>query len=237
MTNFKTTGFTIAAIAAAALTTPAHAAISGDGIASFDIGSQLGSNDLVSDTDGLIITGQVGTWAHITTTSPSATDDGVTLTFSLPGGGAPVSNVNWGGTAGDNRGTGSTNAIRIGSFLSGSTDIAWALTGLDPNGYYDIAWYNKRVAPGENRHPNAGIAGFDAGNGIGAAGPLDADKDQNFQAVQADGSGTISGTWFLAGGLDDITAVTGVQVRDNPIPEPASLALLGLGGLMMLRRK
>ena len=120
--------------------------------------------------------------------------------------------------------------------------IPWTLTGLTPNASYDMIWYNKRESPGETRHPNTGVTGFDAGSGVGASGPLDADRDQNFVGVQADATGTISGTWFLAGGAQDITAVAGVQVTAGNglvIPEPSTflLAALGLSGLMGFGRR
>ena len=223
--------------AAAASLCQAAITITGDGVASFDLGSQVGSGDISNNPNGPTITGQSGAWASITTTTPAATDNGVTLTFSLPGGGSPVSNTNWGGTAGDNRGTGSTDAIRIGTFLGGPTNIEWTISGLTAGEYYDMIWYNKRVSPGENRHPNTGVDGFDAGNGAGLAGPLDGDQDQNFIGVQANGSGEISGTWFLAGGTVDITAVSGVQITDSAVPEPSALMLGALGGLFLLRRR
>ena len=137
------------------------------------------------------------------------TDDAVTLTFG--GGSIPI----WGNTAGDDRGNASAGAIRMGSFLAGAGDIPWIISGLQANAFYDMIWYNKRVSPGENRAPNSGVTGFDAGNGIGAAGPLDGDKDQNFIGVQADGIGDISGTWFKVGGLDDIGAVGAVQITGS----------------------
>jgi hypothetical protein len=224
----NTTTKTLSAIAGVALITgtASAATIAGDGVASFSF-RNAGTGDITSNPNGLAITGQVGAWAQITTGSPSATDDGVTLTFTPS---------DWGNTAGDDRGNGNTGAIRLGSFLANEADIPWTITGLSPNAFYDMIWYNKRVSPGENRAPNTGVTGFDAGNGVGAAGPLDADKDQNFVSVQADGTGTISGTWFLAGGLDDITAVSAVQITDG-VPEPGSLALMALGGLCVLRRR
>ena len=197
-------------VAVLALTTgPAGA----DLVHSFDIGGSTATGDLPTDDtgnpNGLQITGQVGDWASISTGTPFATDDGVRLTFTPP---------DWGGTVGDSRGVNFGRAIRIGSFLANEADVPWTLSGLTPNVFYDMIWYNKRTTPGENRAPNTGVTGFDAGNGIGASAPLDADKDQNFIGVQADENGMIFGTWFLLGGLDDITAVTGVQVALNPDP-------------------
>jgi hypothetical protein len=162
----------------------------------------------LNNPNGLLIAGETDTWPNIWVTTPFATNDGVKLEFDL---------LVWGGTVGDNSIPMRADALRIGTFLGPTaTDIPWTLTGLTPNGYYDMIWYNKRGSPttpgGENRAPNTGVNGFDAGNGVGATAPLDADRDQNFIGVQADGSGTISGTWFLAGGLQDITSVAGVQV-------------------------
>jgi hypothetical protein len=194
------------------------ASLQADDVYSFNMGNGFpvvsGDVPASNNTDGLQITGQVGNWADIWISTTNATDDGVTLTFSPPD---TISNSGWGGTVGDTRGNGvGTDALRIGSFLSNPGDVPWTLTGLEPGTSYDLVWYNKRVPPGENRHPNTGIDGFDAGNGVGASGPLDADRDQNFSGVVSDGTGKITGTWFLAGGLVDITAVAGVQVRKTP---------------------
>lgn len=175
------------------------------------------------NADGLQITGTTVDWSVINTGTPSATNNGATLTF-VP--------QDWGGTVG-NRGSVGANAIRNGSFLSNEADIPWTISGLTPNGVYNMVWYAKNLT--ETRRPNTGVAGFDAGNGVGASGTHDGDGDQNFVGVQADGAGTISGTWFLAGGQQDITAVAGVQLE--LVPEPGSLALLGLGGLLVARRR
>lgn len=189
------------------------------GVITGDMGGTNGVND-----NGLQITGTTADWSVINTDTPSATNNGVTLTF--------VPTNGWQNTVG-NRGTVGDNAIRIGSHMSGVTDIPWTITGLEANAFYDMTWYNKNLD--QTRQPNTGVAGFDAGNGIGASGPWDADGDQNFLGVQADGSGTISGTWFLAGGAEDISAVAGVQIM--LVPEPSTALLGGLGLLALLRRR
>lgn len=205
--------------------------------ASFNVGTGSVSGDLVAvnNPDGLQITGTVGTWSNIWTGTPAATNNGVTLTFN--GGADPI----WGGTVGTSDGNGvGSQALRMGSFLSGATDISWVISGLTPNATYDMVWYNKKRAPttpgGENRAPNTGVSGFDAGNGVGASAPWDSDRDQNFIGVQADGSGTISGTWFYAGGQNDITAVAGIQIVEV-IPEPSTFALLSLSLMVLVRRR
>ena len=175
----------------------------------------------------------------LTSGKSPATESGATLEFDLSGAGTA-----WGGTAGDTRGDGVvTRAIRVGTAIGPSADIPWTLTGLTVNGFYDMIWYNKRNSPGKTRHLNTGVTGFNVGNGVGASGPLDADKDQNFVGVQADGSGTISGTWFhlcpsCGAGL---SAVAGVQVT-AAVSEPAgfalaALSLLGLNGFRRRRNR
>ena len=165
----------------------ATAAISGDGVASFNLGTNTVSGDVPTNANGLTISGQTGNWANITVGSGTASDDGVTLTFTPPD---LVNGSGWGNTVG-NRDAVGAQAIRIGTFLTNEGDVPFTITGLDANGFYDIIFYNKNL--GETRHPNVGISGFDAGNGVGDAAPIDADRDQNFVGVQADGSGTISG--------------------------------------------
>jgi len=207
----------ILAIAGMAIFALTATSASAEVVYSFNMGngSPVVSGDVpaANNPNGLQITGETETWADIWTGTPSATDDGVTLTFTPP---------DWGGTVGDPRGNNvGRDALRLGSYLTNEADIPWTLTGLTPNTLWDMTWYNKRESPGETRHPNTGITDFDAGNGVGASAPLDADRDQNFIAVQADGNGMISGIWFLEGGLQDITAVAGVQVtKSTQDPEP-----------------
>ncbi|MCE5276678.1 MAG: PEP-CTERM sorting domain-containing protein [Planctomycetaceae bacterium] len=49
-----------------------------------------------------------------------------------------------------------------------------------------------------------------------------------------DGNGRITGTWHKDTGESDLT---GIQISQQPIPEPASMGLLVLGGLALLRRR
>ena len=188
--------------------------VAADSVYSFKIQGTASSGDIPTtagnNANGLSITGQVGNWALITTAANTATDDGVTLTFD-----AANSSGEWGNTTGAR--SFFSGAIRIGTFLTAERDLNWTLSGLTPDAYYDMIWYNKGTP--DNRAPNTGVDGFDAGNGIGVSGPHDADKDQNFESVRANSSGEITGTWFLSGGLEDITAVAGVQVKQGLNPD------------------
>lgn len=181
-------------------------------LASFNFGgnSPMVTGDVAADHNrhGLQFWGTTGIWANLTANAPSATNRGITLGLD------PANGL--GNTQG-NRGPLGSSALRIYPQIT-SGDVTWKATGLTPHAFYDLIWYNKRVFPGENRHPNIGINGFDAGNGVGASAPLDEDRDQNFVGVQADATGSISGTWFLSGGEDSITAVAGVQVGVSSVP-------------------
>lgn len=226
----------LAAVVTVSLAVFANAAV----VHSFNLstdGSPVVTGDVpvLNNPNGLQITGEANDWAVLSPGSPaSATDDGVTLSFDVSGSGGSGA---LGGTVGDARGNNvGTDALRTHGGIT-SADVPWTLTGLTANGFYDMIWYNKRESPGELRAPNIGITGFDAGNGIGVSGPHDLDRDQNFLGVQADATGTISGTWFITGGLDGVVAVAGVQVI-QVVPAPAALpAGLALFGLAAARRR
>jgi hypothetical protein len=216
--------WTVAAVAMGIVGMTAGTVQAQDSVHSFVIQGNAMSNDVAAanNPNGLQITGQVGAWALINTTTPAATDDGVTLTFDNSNG--------WGGTPGDPSPTPMrAAAIRIYAGLT-SGPIPWTLTGLEPNAKYSMIWYNKRNPPGENRHPWSAVTGFDAGNGVGQPAPVDADRDQNFVDVPADGTGTISGFWYYDGTTplpeNTITAVAGVQVWKTVPPVPTGTVIV-----------
>ena len=200
-------------------TTPSRGP-AGQVLASFNLGNQTrlvaGDVPTESNQDGLQFTGTHGTWANITTDTPSTTSNGITLTFDPANG--------WQNTHGT-RGSMGSGGLRIYPDIT-SGDLPWTLTGLTLHAFYDMIWYSKNL--NEKRTPHTGIDGFDAGNGIGASASLDADRDQNFIGVQADANGTISGTWFRDGGEDIITAVAGVQIGISGVPDTTPPAVTRL---------
>jgi hypothetical protein len=125
------------------------------------------------------------------------------------------------------------------------------ITGLDPGGLYDLwlASYRDSTAARERTagqwtlvNPTTSASAQDIDNRSGRNGATFV-LNYNYavwEDVQADGSGQIvvNGKGFgLVDGYDDDyrLGLSGIQIQN--IPEPGSLALLGLAGLVLLRRR
>ena len=213
--------------------TQAAPILSGAGlVASFDFGSIQHSFE-PTNADGLIIPGEDGPWTQAPLTgtgtfSATATDvdSGITWTWN-PGAVETVSAWPNGGTDPLRR-----DYYALNSPTRFSAPVPWELTGLTPNGWYDLIFFSNSFG----QRGVISITGHDAGNGVGVAPTADSEGDNNFIIVIADGSGKISGFMDVRG--DGLwSTLAGIQIADYPIPEPSSLALLGLGGLMVARRR
>lgn len=214
------TGLTV--VTAAGLIGSAHAApVSID----FNAGSVNHSGEALN-ADGLQLPGQVGPWndLDIAGGAGNSVDTGSGI-FSLGGGYLTYAQG----------GFGHTTYVRYDVAYVTSGSVSWSLTGLVDGAAYNLILYSQFVSdlPAGNALTDYSIIGHDAGNGVGAAVTLDADNDGNFTNVIATG-GEIHGTFALRSGMA-IGSLSGLQFE--AVPEPSSLALIGLGGLCLLRRR
>lgn len=156
---------------------------------------------------------------------------GVTLTIHGPTAG-------WGGTGGSG---GQLDLVRDYLFVdagnvAGDLNADWTLSGLDPNHIYELHAYGGVVRDMLFAVDTNGdgslldeFAQLVNANGL-LFGPITPDAQGNIIGTMANGTGDAEGNW------------SGFQLRDitplnDVIPEPCTLALLGLGGLALLRRR
>ena len=204
-------------------------------VASFDFSAASGGSDRGpafgdgSNPDGLQFTGQVGAWVELQQNNPgggpiSAVDsqsgDPITFTFALNN---EAYEHNGTGTAAD---APRDDFWRIRPGNAAHTDVEWELTGLEPNGLYDLIFYS---GANISRPTDISILGFNPVN--------DLDGDDNFTSVAADATGRISGLFLLPPGASDINTLAGLQVSavmsSTGVPEPASIALWSLIGVAL----
>ena len=104
--------------------------------------------------------------------------------------------------------------------------IPWSLTGLTNGGTYNLTFFSRA----SNQHAYSSIDGF----GLGTP---DTEGDYNFTNVVATGT-TITGLWDAPSGNHTWSGLQFEEViTSTPIPEPATTALLGLGGLALIFRR
>ncbi len=114
-----------------------------------------------------------------------------------------------------------------------SANITWQLTGLEANGLYEMFVYGGAIG-GRDFNMAIDLDGDgslldEVARNVGTAGTL-------FELIRADGAGRIIGN-ALNNAREGNWA--GFQLRQlvAPVPEPASLSLLVIGGAALLRRR
>ncbi len=253
MKRFKTT-FNLAAVAASALALTGLSANAAT-VWNVNIGNQIDETDnyvgaafenTANSTWNSVTTGTTPATPFATTLADSTGDNsaGVTLGISAT---VDVTYITWAGLpAGDE--------IFEYAFKSSdnSTPYSVALGGLSPTATYDLVIYSDWSWKANNNLPVTQTAGAGMTETIyvnrdnfiaSGVGPLLQDTDPtnttvgtgtNFYRISGltpDGSGDLG---FDMGGTD--SPLNGFQLVDT-IPEPSSAALLGLGGLALLRRR
>ncbi len=115
--------------------------------------------------------------------------------------------------------------------------VEYTIAGLDPSLTYDFTFYASRGAVSDIREAqydvvglNAGVALLDAGNNVGniaqVLGIAPTAAGEVVMTIQPGPNNNNSSGFYYLGGLDI-----------NPVPEPATLCLMGLGGVLIAVRR
>lgn len=137
-------------------------------------------------------------------------------------------------------------ATSVSKTLSGTDTVAGALfagmlldggefkfSGLTAGQAYELVLYSSWGFDGSGAlFTVGGVTKTAAGAGSYTPTQAEGVTYVRYAAVVADGTGSIPGSW-AAGGGGTCAVFSAVQI----VPEPASLALLGLGGVALLARR
>lgn len=124
--------------------------------------------------------------------------------------------------------SGNGDADHLGSdvlLADSNAQIAWRFEGLAPGAEYAIRFFGQALGTSYFSFSTFSSGAASASTSA-AAGYVDL-------FLTANGSGVIEGSYTRVAGQTN-SSLSGLQIQ--LIPEPASLALLGLGGLLMRKR-
>ena len=204
--------------------------------------SQLYSGSATTSGGLVPFPGQTGAWNALnlgatgspvtegitSTRTASALNDGngatTTISFDFNTGNAAFNSFD-----GSNI-TVSDNLGKDVAFISAGA-IAWRFTGLLANTSYDIRIFGQTDARPTEVPYN--FADFTAG-GLPVQTTTSSQNYVDFTVV-SDGSGVINGTFAHSG--SGVSSMSGIQIQGNLVPEPSAALLLGVGGLLAMRRR